>query len=85
MVEAPVGDDVFYDDPTINQLQNEMAQLFGKEASILLPSGTMANLVAVMLHCRNKGHSAIIGDMTHMNNWERGNMAALGSVMPVTI
>lgn len=85
MVEAPLGDDVFHDDPTINKLQDEMAQLFGKEAGILLPSGTMANLVALMLHCRNKGDSAIIGDMTHINNWERGNIAAAAGVMPVTI
>jgi len=62
-----------------------MATLFGKEAGILVPSGTMANLMAMMLHCRQKGDAVIIGDRTHINNWERGNVASLGSVMPQTI
>lgn len=52
MVNAATGDDVFYDDPTINKLQEEMASLYGKEAAIIVPSGTMANLIALMLHCR---------------------------------
>lgn len=85
MVNADVGDDVFYDDPTINLLQEEMAKLFGKQAAILVPSGTMANLMAIMMHCRQKGDATIIGDMTHINNWERGNIAAAGSVFPVTL
>jgi threonine aldolase len=85
MVNAPVGDDVFYDDPTINKLQDHTAQLFGKEAAIFVPSGTMANLISAMLHCPGKGNAAIIGDMSHINNWERGGMASAGSVMPITI
>ena len=85
MVDAPTGDDVFYDDPTINRLQDEMAKLFGKEAAILVPSGTMGNLMAMMLNCNRKGDAAIIGDMSHINNWERGNMAAAGSVFPITL
>jgi threonine aldolase len=62
-----------------------VAKLFGKEASILVPSGTMSNLLAIMLHCREKGDAAIIGDMSHINNWERGHMAAAAGVMPITI
>mmetsp|Transcript_17795 Transcript_17795/g.30159 ORF Transcript_17795/g.30159 Transcript_17795/m.30159 type:complete len:87 (+) Transcript_17795:237-497(+) len=62
-----------------------MAALFGKEAALFVPSGTMANLISVMLHCKEKGDAAIIGDMSHLNNWERGNIAAVGSVMPVTL
>jgi len=85
MVNAPVGDDVFYDDPTINLLQDEVAKLYGKEAALLVPSGTMANLIGFMLHCRQKGDAAIIGDMSHINNWERGNIAAAGSIMPITL
>ena len=85
MVNTAVGDDVFYDDPTINELQQEMADLFGKKAGILVPSGTMANIISMMLHCREKGEGAIIGDMTHINNWERGNIATAGSIMPITI
>jgi threonine aldolase len=52
---------------------------------MLVPSGTMANLIALMLHCREKGDAAVIGDMSHLNNWERGNMAAAASIMPITI
>ena len=85
MVEAPVGDDVFYDDPTINFLQEQVADLFGKESAILVPTGTMGNLISLMIHCREKGDAAVIGDMSHLNNWERGNMAAAGSIMPITI
>jgi len=85
MVNAATGDDVFYDDPTINRLQEEVAKLYGKEAAILVPTGTMANLMALMLNCRRKGDAAIIGDMSHINNWERGNMAGAASVYPVTI
>ena len=81
MVEAATGDDVFYDDPTINKLQAEMAELFGKESGLFFPSGTMGNLISLMLHCREKGDAAIIGDMTQINNWQRGNVAAAGSIM----
>ena len=85
MVEAPTGDDVFYDDPTVNKLQTEMASLFGKPAAIFMPSGTMSNIVALMLHCPNKGDSAIIGDMSRINDWEKSNIASIGSVYPQTL
>ena len=85
MVHTEVGDDVFYDDPTINLLQSEIAQLYGKEAGILVPSGTMANLVNLMLHCKQKGDAAVIGDMSQINNWQKGNIASAGSVMPITV
>lgn len=85
MVDAPTGDDVFYDDPTINELQDEVAQLFGKQKALLVPTGTMANLVSLMVTCREKGDGAIIGDMSHLNMWERGNIAAAGSIMPITL
>jgi threonine aldolase len=45
----------------------------------------MANLIALMVNCREKGDGAIIGDFSHLNMWERGNMAAVGSIMPITI
>jgi threonine aldolase len=51
MVNAPTGDDLFYDDPTVNLLQEQVAELFGKEAAIFVPSGTMANLMSLMFHC----------------------------------
>jgi threonine aldolase len=59
-----------------------MAELFGKEKAILLPTGTMANIVGLMVHCRSKGDAAIIGHLTHINNWERGNIAGIGGIMP---
>lgn len=55
MAEAVVGDDVFGDDPTINELQERVAKLLGKEAAIFVPSGTMSNLIAAMLHCDSRG------------------------------
>ena len=85
MVGAAVGDDVFYDDPTINLLQAEAAKLYDKEAAMFVPTGTMANLVALMIHCKEKGDAAIIGDMSHINNWERGNAATAASAYPITI
>ena len=85
MVDAPVGDDVFYDDPTINELQDEVARIYGKQAGILIPSGTMSNLIAFMLHCRDRGDATFIGSRSHINNWERGNIAVAGSVMPMTL
>ena len=85
MVNAPTGDDLFYDDPTVNLLQKQVAELFGKEAAIFVPSGTMANLMSLMFHCPQKGDAAVIGDRSHLNNWERGGMAAAGSIMPITI
>lgn len=85
MVDAPIGDDLFYDDPTVNELQEKAAKLYGKEAAIYVPSGTMANLLAIMHHCQYKGDSAVIGNLSHLNNWERGNMAAAASVMPITV
>jgi threonine aldolase len=45
----------------------------------------MANLISLMVNCREKGDGAIIGDFSHLNMWERGNMAAAGSIMPITI
>jgi len=59
-----------------------MAQLFGKQKAILVPTGTMANIIGLMAHCRQKGDAAIIGSLTHINNWERGNIAGLGGIMP---
>ena len=85
MVNTETGDVVFYDDPTVNELQTAVAELFGKEAGMFVPSGTMGNLLGCMAHCREKGSAAIIGDMTHINCDERGNLANLGGIMPITL
>lgn len=84
MVEAPLGDDVFADDPTVNQLQQFAADLLGFEAALFAPSGTMTNLMALMSHCQ-RGDEAIVGQQWHTYRWEGGGMAVLGSIQPQPI
>lgn len=81
MAAAEVGDDVFGDDPTVNALQERIAGLLGKEAALLVSSGTQGNLCAVMSHC-GRGDEFIAGQMTHAYRWEGGGAAVLGSVQP---
>lgn len=64
MMAAPVGDDVYGDDPTVNALQDYAAELSGKEAAIFLPTGTQANLVALLSHCE-RGEEYIVGQAAH--------------------
>ena len=59
-----------------------MADFFGKEASLIMPTGTMSNLVGLMTHVRIKGNTAIIGDNCHIHNYERGVMAVIGLIFP---
>jgi len=84
MSEAIVGDDVYGEDPTINQLQNKVAQLLNKEAGLFVPSGTMSNLLALMSHCQ-RGDEAIVGDEYHIFSHEAGGASALGSVVMQSI
>ena len=65
MAEAEVGDDVYGDDPTVNALEARAAELLGKEAGLFLPSGAMANLVALMAHL-GRGQEAIVGEQSHV-------------------
>jgi threonine aldolase len=81
MAEAPVGDDVFGDDPSVNALQEKIAAMLGKEAALFVASGTQSNLVAIMTHC-GRGDEYIVGQMAHTYRWEGGGAAALGSVQP---
>jgi threonine aldolase len=81
---APVGDDVFGDDPTVNQLQAEAAALLGFEAGLFAPSGTQSNLIALMSHC-GRGDEVIVGQLAHTYRWEAGGMAVLGSIQPQPI
>ena len=82
MANAVVGDDVYGDDPTVNKLQHDVAQLIGKEAAIFLTSGVQANLVSMMVLCQRKGESVIIGDNSHIAHYERGGISSVGSIMP---
>ena len=81
MMAAPLGDDVFADDPTVNALQARIAELLGKEAALFVPTGTQSNLVAIMSHC-GRGDEYIVGQMAHTYRWEGGGAAVLGSVQP---
>ena len=73
IANAPVGDDCYQDDEEVIALQTRLAEMFGKEAALFMPSGTMANLVGIMGHCPEKGDSVIIGRESHLRRWERGN------------
>ena len=75
MAEAEVGDDVYGDDPTVNKLQEKAAEMLGKEASLFVPSGTMGNLIAIMVHCA-RGEEVICGEKSHIYLNEAGGMAA---------
>ncbi len=81
MHRAPLGDDVFADDPSVNSLQQYAAQLLGFEAALFAPSGTMTNLIGLMSHCQ-RGDEAIVGQNWHTYKWEGGGMAVLGSIQP---
>ncbi len=81
MAEAEVGDDVFGEDPTVNRLERMAAERLGKEAALFVPSGTMGNLVSLLVHC-GRGDEVILGDQSHSYMFEQGGMAALGSIHP---
>src|SRR5437773_1371888 len=84
MAAAPVGDDVFGDDPSVNALEAEVAELLGFESAVFLPSGTQSNLVGVMTHCA-RGDEYIVGQEAHTYRYEAGGAAVLGSVQPQPI
>jgi threonine aldolase len=79
MFDAPVGDDVYAEDPAVNALEEKVAAYLGKEAAIFVPSGTMANQIAVRLHCR-PGEELICEETSHVVLWEGGGPAALSGV-----
>jgi len=81
MMQAEVGDDVFGDDPTVNSLEARLASLTGKEAAVLLPTGTQSNLVALLAHC-GRGDEYIVGQNYHTYLYEAGGGAVLGSIQP---
>jgi len=81
MAAAPVGDDVFGDDPSVNALEAEVAALLAFEAALFVPSGTQSNLIGVMTHCA-RGDEVILGQEAHTYRYEAGGGAALGSVQP---
>lgn len=84
IAEAPVGDDVFGEDPTVNRLQEKSAAILGKEAAIFVCSGTMANQLAIMAQTRH-GDEIIADRNCHTFNYESGGVAALSGVTIHTI
>lgn len=84
MMAAPVGDDVWGDDSTVNAFQANLAAQTGKEAALLFPSGTQSNLVALMAHCE-RGDEYIVGQSAHTYRYEGGGAAVLGSIQPQPI
>src|SRR6478736_5663278 len=84
MHEAELGDDVFGDDPPVNRLQARAAEIFGFEAGLFFPSGTQANLAALISHCQ-RGEGVIIGAEQHSYRYEAGGLGVLGSIHPQVI
>lgn len=83
--EAVVGDDVYGEDPTVKELERRSAELFGKDAALFVPTGTMANLLAVMVHCNKRGAEAVVGDLAHVFLYEQGGAAHIAGVLLNTI
>jgi len=81
MANAPVGDDVMGADPTVQRLQQTLAERVGKEAGLFFPSGTQSNLAALMAHC-GRGDEYLVGQLAHTYKYEGGGAAVLGSIQP---
>ncbi len=79
MAEAEVGDDVYGEDPTVRRLETMAAERMGKDAAVLVTSGTMGNLVCLLVHCQ-RGDEAIVGDQAHVLHYEGGGAAAFGGI-----
>ena len=84
MLRAPLGDDVFGDDPTVNALQDKIAAMLGFEAALFTPTGTQSNFCGILSHCQ-RGDEYIVGQLAHTYRWEGGGAAVLGSVQPQPI
>uniref|UniRef100_A0A914XE84 Aromatic amino acid beta-eliminating lyase/threonine aldolase domain-containing protein n=1 Tax=Plectus sambesii TaxID=2011161 RepID=A0A914XE84_9BILA len=85
MAEAVVGDDVYGEDVTVNELERKCAEYFGKESALFVLSGSMGNLLAVMSHCGMRGSEMIVGQQAHMHRWEQGGYAQLAGVSATTL
>lgn len=81
MRAAPLGDDVFADDPSVNALQDQIADMLGFEGALFMPTGTQSNLCAILAHCQ-RGDEYLVGQMAHCYRWEGGGAAVFGSVQP---
>jgi len=84
MLRAEVGDDVYGDDPTVNELESRLASMTGKPAGLFCPSGTQSNLLALLSHC-DRGDEYIVGQTGHTYKYEGGGAAVFGSIQPQPI
>jgi len=84
IARAELGDDVYGEDPTVNRLEAMAASMIGKDAALLVPSGTMGNLAAMLTHCA-RGTKAIVGSQSHTNLYEAGGASALGGIVLTAI
>jgi len=84
MAQAEVGDDVYKEDPTVNRLEALAAGMVGMEAGLFVPSGTMGNLIAVLVHC-GRGAEVIVGDRSHTYINEAGGVSVLGGVHTMAV
>src|SRR6201991_4451409 len=84
MASAEVGDDVYSEDPTVNQLEQRAAEVFGREAAILVPTGTMGNQIAIRLHTQH-GQEVICEARSHVLDWEMAMVAAYSGCVPGTV
>ena len=80
MAAAQVGDDVFGDDPTVNELERRSAARVGKEAAVFVPSGTMGNLASLLAHCP-RGREVIVGSEAHIYHYEAGGASIVGGLV----
>ena len=81
MAEAEVGDDVYGEDPTVNRLQQRAAEMFGKEAALFVPTGTMGNQVAIKIHTK-PGQEVICEEAGHIYNYAMAAMSGIAGVLP---
>lgn len=81
MANAPMGDDVYGEDPSVNKLESELALRLGFARALFVPTGTMSNLLALMAHC-GRGDEYIVGQQAHTYKYEGGGAAVLGSIQP---
>ncbi len=84
MAAAEVGDDVYGEDPTVNRLEARAAEVFGREAALFVPSGSMGNLIGIRLHTQH-GQEVICESRAHILNWEMGMVAAFAGCVPRTV
>ncbi|WP_158788573.1 low-specificity L-threonine aldolase [Granulicella sp. L46] len=84
MAAAEVGDDVYGEDPTVNRLETRAAEIFGREAAIFVPTGTMGNQIAIRLHTQH-GQEVICEARSHILDWEMAMMSAFSGCLPRTI